>query len=187
MVQEDESRGRIFTTTPQFPSPPSVPEPPRTERRFQVAEIEIRPLAGPDIPLPPEGDEEVRRRFDVWRARTSGSLPEFIVYEWLTFVKKQVEGVDYLFQHPLLGGRTEFGGFVLDFYFPIKRTGWRIQGERFHLLQTRDRARDAIAKALLEGRGIKTLDLWEDDILTRTNFVLNSAWEGRELHRASLD
>jgi hypothetical protein len=165
------------TTLPQFPRAPRVPSAPRSSRRFRLGGLDIRPLKGPDIPLPKTEDEDFLKRYNQWRARTAGSLPEYIVYEFLVFIKKQREGLDFVFQNPILGGRTEFGGFVLDFFFPARSEGWRVQGERFHLLQVEDRARDTVARGILEGRGIKVIDLWETDLLTRAPFVLNLAWE----------
>lgn len=187
MVDEQEDPRRVVRKTlPLFPSPPEIPEPPFPERRFRVAGLELRPLAGPDIPIPANEDEDFLRRFEAWHARTNGSLPEYIVWEFLVFEKKLVEGLDFYFQHPLFGGRTEFGGFVLDFFFPARSAGWRVHGERYHLLQTEDRARDAVAETLLESRGIQVIDLWENDLLTRPEFVLKAAWEGREAQQAVL-
>ena len=178
--------GRVARRT--LPRPPSAPELPATpfpHRRTEVpgTDLEIRPFAGPEIEIPSNEDEELLKRFDAWHARTNGSLPEYIVYEFLVFEKKQIEGIDFFFQHPQLGGRTEFGGFVLDFFFPAKDMGWRVMGDRYHLLQAEDRGRDLMAKALLEGRGIKIIDLWEEDLLTRKDLVLRLAWEGSELQR----
>lgn len=421
-------------TLPQFPSAPEVPRTPFPERRFQAGELEIRPLAGPAIEIPSNEDEDFLRRFDAWHARTNGSIPEYIVYEFLVFKKKQIDGVDFCptpghrvltrdlrwvpveslvpgdelvtfddepfawphrhwdcgvvewnelrrvdqlyrirlddgteltvtpdhrwlssysprhgpknwghrwirtdrlregipllrfftpweeersweagwlaglldgegslsmvgnarghysmnlalaqkpgsvtdkatgllqefgfsmktysaktlqmhiqgglaerlrclgslrpmrliekmgrnhwgtirskqrpcvvsvepvgpgeicslsvstgtyvlegfgahntFQHPQLGGRTEFGGFVLDFFLILRRAGWRVLGRRYHLLQAEDRARDLIVEQLLEERGIEVINLWDDDLLVRADYVLNLAWEGREV------
>jgi len=180
---------RVFRKTlPQAPLVPELPETAFPERRFSVpgSELEIRPLAGPSIEIPANEDEDLERRFEEWHARTNGSVPEFICYEFLTYVKKQEEGVDFVFQHPLLGGRTEFGGFVLDFFFPMQGMGWRVQGERYHLFEAPDRARDLVARTLLESRGIQVIDLFEDDLLTRSDYVLNLAWEGREVQGRAL-
>lgn len=172
----------VRETLPQFPDAPEVPPSPLEERRFSTGGLELRPLAGPDIPIPKTEDEDFIRRYNAWVSRVGqGSIPEYIVWEFLVYIKKQIENVDFVFQSPLFGGRTELGGFVLDYYFPLKETGWRIQGERFHLLFAQDRARDILSRALLEGRGIRVLDLYEDDLLTRAAFTLNAAWEGREL------
>lgn len=187
MVNETEEPRRVARKTlPQFPAAPEVPSAPFPERRFQVGGLEIRPLAGPDIPIPANEDEDLLRRYAAWHARTNGSLPEYIVYEFLVFKKKLIEGIDFHFQHPLLGGRTEFGGFVLDFFFPLRSAGWRVMGERYHLLQAEDRARDLIAKGILEGRGIQVIDLFETDLLTRPEFVLRLAWEGREVQQGAV-
>jgi hypothetical protein len=104
-------------------------------------------------------------------------LPEFIVWEFLTIEKKQQVEIDFIFQRSIFGGRTRFGGFILDYFLITRREGWRVMGERFHLEQPLDRARDAIAKIQLLAQGIKIIDLWEDDLLTRRDFVLSLAWE----------
>lgn len=167
---------------PSAPDPPQVPPSPLEERRFTSGEgIEIRPFKGPEPALPDTREEEFRRRYDAWRAQTVGSIPEFIVWEFLVHIKKQIEGIDFSFQAPQFGGRTEFGGFVLDFYIVRPRYGWRVQGERFHSFFPQDRARDDVSKALLESRGIKILDLWEDDLLVRPIFVLEKAWNGEQV------
>lgn len=175
-------------TLPQKPIVPELPPTAFPERRFRVpgTELEIRPLAPPSIEIPANEDEDFLRRFEAWHARTNGSLPEFIVLEFLLFEKKQIEGIDFVFQHPQLGGRTEFGGFVLDFFFPSKNMGWRVQGERWHRLQAADRGRDLVAKTTLASRGIEVIDLWENDLLTRRDLVLRLAWEGRELQGRAL-
>jgi hypothetical protein len=134
-------------------------------------------LQGPKIPISAEQDENLLARFEVWRATWNGSLPEFITFEFLTIQKKQVPGVDFLFQHPLFGGRTRFGGFLLDFFLVSRREGWRIQGERYHLLKPVDRARGRIARAKLMAEGLTIVDLWESDLLERPLRVLNLAWD----------
>ncbi len=183
MVSERDDEGRVLRATlPQFPAAPAVPRSPFSERRFQAeGGLEIRPLSGPTIPIPANEDEDRLRRYEAWHARTNGSIPEFIVYEFLVFQKKQIEGIDFVFQHPQFGGRTEFGGFVLDFFLISRRAGWRVLGRRFHLLQAEDRARDLIVEGLLESRGIEVINLYDDDLLIRPDFVLALAWEGREV------
>ena len=138
---------------------------------------EAGPLAGPAIPISPEQDEALLARYETWKAKWSGSLPEFIVWEFLTITKRQIESHDFVFQHPMFGGRTKFGGFLLDFYLVYRNEGWRVQGERWHLVKPEDRARDALAKVQLAGRGMKIIDLWENDLLMRREFVLNLAWD----------
>ncbi len=156
---------------------PNLPATPGRDATFIRAGLELRPLAGPDIPLSTEQAEAFEARYLPWQAQYNGSVPEFIVWEFLTIDKKQEPNVDFAFQHPLFGGRTRFGGFILDFFLGMRREGWRIQGERFHLDKPQDRARDILMKAQLEGLGIRIIDLWESDLLTRKLFVLNTAWE----------
>lgn len=169
---------KAFTTTPTPMRMPQVPQFTRSKRRAAEREgVEIRPLAGPEIPLPAEEDEEILAQYDAWNARTNGSLPEFIVWRFLVYDKKLIEGSDFYYQAPFGGGRTSFGGYISDFLFPIRQEIWNVQGLRWHVLHTEDRARDMIAKMMLTSQGYKVLELWEDDLLTRPEFVLNLAWD----------
>jgi hypothetical protein len=134
--------------------------------------------------MPPEEDEQVLARFASWKATYNGSLPEFIVWEWLVNKKKQRPGIDFIYQHPIFGGRTAFGGFVLDYFFPLQKMGWRVQGLRWHDTNPDDRARDQLAKMLLTSRGILVVDLYEDDLLMRPDLALNLAWQGQQANTA---
>ena len=158
-------------------SRPGVPGVPFRRRAFERSGRSISPFAGPKIPIPDGGDELFEGLYLEWRAVYNGSKPEFITFQYLVERRKQEVNIDFLFQYPLLGGRTRFGGFILDFFFPIRREAWRVQGERFHRLLAKDRAKDAIARVILAQRGLTVLDLWESDLLTRPDFVLDLAWE----------
>ena len=155
---------------------PRVPAVPLRSRAFEVQGRKITPLAGPEIPVPGNQDDDLLAEFESWRLGTNGSLPEYITWKFLVEEKKQRPGLDFIFQYPLLGGRTRFGGFILDFYFPRKSEGWRVQGERFHLAKPENRAKDFQAAVILSQRGIRVIDLWEDDLLSRAIFVLDLAW-----------
>jgi len=130
--------------------------------------------------MPSDVEEDRLARYAAWRAQTNGSLLEFIVWEWLVGKKKQIPGVDFVFQHPVFGGRTQFGGYLLDFYFPLQRMGWRVMGLRWHRTNPDDRARDNLAKQLLSSKGMRVIDLFEDDLMERPDFVLNKAWRGEQ-------
>ncbi len=122
----------------------TAPDKPRivgAEETIERDGITLQPLV-PEIENPDEQEAAFLERFEAWRAGTNGSLPEFVVWEFLTITKNQLPGFDFVFQHPVLGGRTRFGGFILDYFFQMRMEGWRIQGERFHLEKPRDRARD---------------------------------------------
>ena len=155
---------------------PRVPAVPLRSRAFEVAGRKLTPFADLDFPIQGNQDEDLQAEFEAWRLSINGSFPEFITWKWLVEQKKQRPGVDFLFQYPVLGGRTMFGGFLLDFYFPRRGEGWRVNGERFHLRLPKDRARDILAKVILTQKGLKVIDLWETDLLVRPDFVLNLAW-----------
>jgi len=50
-----------------------------------------------------------------------GTLPERIIYKYLTVSMKFQEGIDFNFQSSLQGGRIDTGGIVADFIFPSLR------------------------------------------------------------------
>ncbi len=156
---------------------PKVPKVPLRSRAFTLQGRTIDPLSGPDIPIQETQNDEFLGRYEGWRATYNGSIPEFIVWEYLTIQKKQEVGLDFDFQSPFFGGRNRFGGFIADFFFPQKQEIWRVNGERFHLAKPRDRAKDALAKVQFIQDGFSVVDLWEDDLLTRATFVLDLAFD----------
>lgn len=177
---------RFNRAGPQFPQMPKMPAVPK-KPVIAVGGVQFRPLAGPSIPIPDSSDFDAQRQalYLQWRQTgeyegfifsNNGSLPEFITLQYLMDRRKQVPDLDFQYQSNFGGGRTSFGGFVLDFYFPQRMEAWRVQGNFFHQLQSADRARDKIARMLLSDRGLKVIDLWEDDLLTRPDFVLDLAW-----------
>jgi hypothetical protein len=177
--------GSPFPLPDQIPIP-EVPKTALSSRRFSTGEEgrELRPFAGTDFPVPDTQEEEFQARFEVWRdarANGVGSILEFIVYEFLVFVKKQIDGVDFEFQSPFAGGRTEFGGFVVDFILPYRGLAFQPEGSRWHLQQPQDRARLLIEQQILAGRGIRAIYLWERDLLTSPDRTLEAAWNGQQL------
>jgi very-short-patch-repair endonuclease len=139
-------------------------------------------------PQPTEAEltEERWRRWQESPAaagKGSASILEFMVWEFLVQKKRQIEGVDFIYQYPLAGGRTQFGGFVADFYFPHRQEVWNPAGMQFHWTKSKHRARDIMARAVLASRGIKLIYLWEDDMMNRPAYVLEQAWQGNELFK----
>lgn len=57
-----------------------------------------------------------------------GTLPERIVYLYLTDRLKMASGIDFTFQSSLQGGRLELGGIVADFVFPLLKMIIQVQG-----------------------------------------------------------
>jgi len=161
-------------------APLSMPRAPgvrRFKRRKAPGAPTLRPIKERDELL--RSDE---RQFEEEYARWArGTRPEFIVWKYLVYNKKLKEGVDFLFQSSRFGGRMIFGGVVVDFWIVPFRTMWRVQGERFHRLETPDRVKDVIDKARLEGMGYRVIDLWVRDLETRPTYVLDLAWKGQEV------
>lgn len=168
----------------KMPKMPSFPKAPSSNLTRSIPKIEFREYE----PLQSER-EQTEERWRRWQAspaaagKGSASILEFLVWEFLTYKKKQIENVDWIYQYPLMGGRTRFGGFVADFYFPMRREVWNPAGLQFHWTDPQDRARDLMAKQVLAGRGIRLLYLWEDDLMNRPDYTLEQAWRGVELPR----
>ena len=169
------------STTPQFPQAPRTSGIRRDVRL--PGGRELRPLRGPEVPLPSDQEAVRVARWEAFRARTAASYPEFICYEWLVLKKKLKPNTDFVFQSPIFGGRTAFGGFVLDFYFPDRRMAWFVQGLRYHFTKTTDRARDILAVAAVSARGINVVQLFEDYIITREEYTLVHAFRGEQISR----
>lgn len=173
--------GSNITQVPQAPKVPRTKEGSRPDKRS--------PLAGPDIALPdPEKDREDRWR--LWQQRPghagTGSILEFICWEYLVKTKKLREGVDFQYQVPFLGGRTQFGGFVADFYLPAKKLVWNPAGLQFHWTGPKERANDKLSTVLLRGKGVKQVFLYEDDLLQRPRYTLDKAWNGEQVSRTGI-
>lgn len=62
----------------------------------------------------------------------NGTLPERILYKYLTDYLRFVSGVDFTFQSSLEGGRLELGGMVVDFLFPFMKIIIQVQGPTHH-------------------------------------------------------
>lgn len=163
----------VNTNKPQFPQAPRIP---RIGRKTGPT-----PLKGPAVPLPADAEEDKQARWQQFRSFTAASFPEFICYEWLTKKKKLKPQSDFFFQAPVFGGRTQFGGFILDFYFPDKRMAWFIQGLQYHYVKTKDRARDVLARAAIAARGLLVVEIFEDDLLQREEFTLSRAFRGEQV------
>lgn len=171
-----------------MPKLPRGPKQPRVQNPIgwrRPGTPKLPPVPKTELPE----DEEANRsaRWEAFRAHSAASYPEFIVYEYLTKRKKWKDGVEFQFQYPFLGGRTIFGGFVVDFAFPQFRMVWNIQGLRFHLAKTVDRARDILVKSILSNRGYLVVYLWEDDLLQRSDYTIERALVGQEVGGRKLD
>jgi len=76
---------------------------------------------------PRVGEDQLEARA-VQREYVNGTLPERIVYKYLTDRMRMVSGIDFDFQSSLDGGRLELGGMVVDFLFRFLKIIIQVQG-----------------------------------------------------------
>lgn len=109
-----------------------------------------------------------------------GSLPEFLVFEELERRGLQ-SGVDYIYQSPLQGGRTQRGGVIVDFLFDNPPgLGISVLGVYFH----RDtQGADLMQRAQLAGLSITLIFIDEEDIYSDTRFYVGEALNYRDHSR----
>ena len=94
-----------------------------------------------------------------------GSIPEYVAYA--TFIELGLEpGVDFSYQSPLMGGRMDKGGAVIDFLFSNPpNLAVNVQGVYYHYeLGAETKARDIFARESLAGQGITLIFVDEDDL-----------------------
>lgn len=155
------------------------PAQPRRTPAFRPAK-EIR-----QVELPGSQEKYLEERWRAWQQKEVGkgtaSILEFICWEFLVKQKGMREGVDFIYQWSLAGGRTQAGGFVADFYFPAKHMVWNPAGLQFHYTKTKDRWRDSLSRVVLANRGIKEIFLWEEDLFQRPQYTLEHAWRGEQV------
>lgn len=148
---------------------------------------ELNPLKEAAVPLTSDQTKALEERWRAWQTKVAGngtaSVLEFICYEWLTKRKKMKPDVDFFYQSPMFGGRTIAGGTVVDFYFPARDLAWNPAGLQFHYTSPSDRAKDTLVKAMLAGRGILLIYLYEDDLMQRPEYTMEHALRGEQIQR----
>ena len=105
-----------------------------------------------------------------------GSVPEYITYQ--TFIELGLKpGLDFAYQSPLLGGRMEKGGFVLDFLFNNPPDlAVNVQGVYYHYeFGVEAKARDVMARASLAGQNITLIFIDDDDLMRDPRFYCREA------------
>jgi very-short-patch-repair endonuclease len=105
-----------------------------------------------------------------------GSVPEYIVLQ--TLIRLGLKpGVDFVYQSPMLGGRIERGGVVIDFLFNNPPDlAINVQGTYYHQEQGIEViARDRMARAMLAGQGITLVFIDEDDIMREPDRLVRDA------------
>jgi len=109
-------------------------------------------------------------------ASWQGSLPEYIAY--VTFQSFGLEpGQDFVYQSPLMGGRVQKGGLVLDFLFSNPPDlAVNIQGVYYHYeFGVETRGRDVLSRQAAVGTGLTLIFIDEDDILTDARYYCREA------------
>ena len=113
-----------------------------------------------------------------------GSVPEYVAYQ--TFVELGlVPGQDFTYQSPLLGGRMDKGGFVLDFMFnDPPDLAVNVQGVYYHYeFGVEAKARDVMARASLAGQNITLVFIDDDDLMRDPQYYCREALNYRDHSR----
>ncbi len=114
----------------------------------------------------------------------TGSVPEWLTYESLQKAGK-IPGQDFTYQSPLLGGRIQKGGVVIDFDFSNPPDlAINVQGVYFHYqFGVETSARDRMARAQLAGEGKQLIFIDEDDLYNDTDYYVLEALRYRDHSR----
>ena len=114
----------------------------------------------------------------------TGSVPEWLTYESLQKAGK-IPGQDFTYQSPLLGGRIQKGGVVIDFDFSNPPDlAINVQGVYFHYqFGVETSARDKMARAQLAGEGKQLIFIDEDDLYNDTDYYVLEALRYRDHSR----
>ena len=114
----------------------------------------------------------------------SGSIPEYVAYQtWIQLGKEP--GEDFTYQSPLMGGRMEKGGIILDFVFTNPPDlAVNIQGTYYHYeMGVEVRARDTMARAMMAGQGVSLIFIDDDDLIRDPMFYCREALNYRDHSR----
>ena len=109
---------------------------------------------------------------DTW----PGSEPEYLAYQ--TFIQLGREpGKDFTYQSPLMGGRMEKGGFILDFLFDDPPDlAVNVQGVYYHYeFGVEAKARDVMARGSMAGQNITLIFIDDDDLMKDPRFYCREA------------
>ena len=114
----------------------------------------------------------------------TGSVPEWLTYESLQKAGK-IPGQDFTYQSPLLGGRIQKGGVVIDFDFSNPPDlAINVQGVYFHYqFGVETAAQDRMARAQLAGEGKQLIFIDEDDLYNDTDYYVLEALRYRDHSR----
>ncbi len=108
------------------------------------------------------------------------TLPELIVGKELDKL-----GISYIFQKSFLGGRTQSGGVIADYYLPSFSMIISILGTYWHA-SPQVRAKDLLQRISVLSQGIMTIFINEADVMKRPRYfvaqaLLGNDWSGINL------
>ena len=118
----------------------------------------------------------------------TATLAEWYVFWWLTVKRRLIEGIDFEFQSSIFGGRQQYGGLIIDFFFPNIFQGLviNVNGEYWHRYTSEQRAKDLDNKNRLEGAPhyFTVAGVLEDDVLNlgRIDLIMRNALEGQTMY-----
>jgi hypothetical protein len=112
----------------------------------------------------------------------TGSVPEYLVYSSLISKQGKLEGIDFTYQSPLMGGRLNKGGVVIDFLFTDPPDlAINVQGEYYHYgLGATFMQNDIIIRAQMASEGITLIFIDESDILEDVDYYVRQALNYRD-------
>ena len=113
-----------------------------------------------------------------------GSVPEYVAYQ--TFIELGLEpGEDFTYQSPLMGGRMDKGGIILDFLFTNPPDlAVNVQGVYYHYeFGVEAKARDVMARASLAGQNLTLVFIDDDDLMADPTYYCREALAYRDHSR----
>ena len=113
-----------------------------------------------------------------------GSIPEYVAYQ--TFIELgRRPGEDFTYQSPLMGGRMDKGGIILDFLFTNPPDlAVNVQGVYYHYeFGVEAKARDIMARASLAGQNLTLVFIDDDDLMSDPTYYCREALNYRDHSR----
>ena len=116
-----------------------------------------------------------------------GSGPEYVAYQ--TFISLgKTPGEDFTYQSPLMGGRLDKGGFIIDFMFTNPPDlGINVQRVYYHYQKypggVESKARDVLARASMAGENITLIFIDDDDLMRDPRYYCREALSYRDHSR----
>ena len=117
-----------------------------------------------------------------------GSIPEYVAYQ--TFIELgRRPGEDFTYQSPLMGGRMDKGGIILDFLFTNPPDlAVNVQGVYYHYeFGVEAKARDIMARASLAGQNLTLVFIDDDDLMSDPRYYCREALNYRDHSRLGGD